>query len=222
MSEPARTLHHWAFDPFSRQARIAAAEKGLRLRLKEERVWDGRQDFLALNPAGETPVLVEGSGPGRRVIAGARALVEYWEEIRPNPPLLPGNAVQRAEARRLAHWFDRKFDAEVNAALLYEIVDKRMTRQGPPDPARLDYGRAALAQHLAYVGYLADDRPWLAGPHYSLADVAAFAHLSCLDAVGEIPWSQHPAAQRWWEKMRSRTSTYGVRDDGLTGLAAAA
>lgn len=208
-----RTLHHWRLDPFSRQARIAAAEKRVRLRLREERVWDGRQDFLALSPEGRTPVLVEGVGPGRTVIAGARALLEYLEETIPEPSLLPGGASARAEARRLADWFDRKFDAEVKAKLVYEHVDKRMMGLGAADAGIIDEGAEALDAHLHYVAQLAGGRGFLAGAQFSLADVAAAAHLSCVAMVADVDWDAYPAAGRWWRLVSARESVGRVLAD---------
>ncbi len=210
-----RTLHHWTLDPFSRQARIAAAEKGIRLRLREERVWDGRQAFLDLSPEGRTPVLVEGVGAGRLVIAGARALLEYWEETVPEPTLLPGSASVRAEARRLADWFDRKFDAEVNAFLLNELVDRRLLGSEEPDAERLARGRAALGNHLHYINQLAEGRGFLAGSELSIADIAAAGHLSCLAVLGELDWSGHAAAAAWWRRLITRESCSEVAGEAL-------
>src|SRR5450759_2774004 len=53
-----RTEHH-PFCPHSRFIRLALGEYGLDLRLVEERVWERREAFLALNPAGTTPVLID-------------------------------------------------------------------------------------------------------------------------------------------------------------------
>ncbi len=206
MAGLSRVLHHWSLDPFSRQARIAAAEKGIKLRLREERAWDGRQDFLALSPEGRTPVLVEGVGPGRTVIAGARALLEYFEEIAPEPTLLPGSASMRAEARRLADWFDRKYDAEVNATLAFELADKRMMGLGQPSRKRVAEGRANLQNHLHYITQLAEGRGFLAGEAFSIADIAAVAHLSGLEALGALNWRGHAAGERWWRLVTSRES----------------
>ncbi len=198
-------LYHWRFDPFSRQIRLALAEKGLRVRLVEERVWDGRQGFLALNPAGATPVLVAGRAGARRLaIVGCRAGLEFLEDTEPAPPLLPADPGARAEARRLADWFDRKFDSEVNAFLLYELVERRITRQGGPDLALVAGGEAALRRHVAYVGQLAQGRGWLAGDAFTIADVAAAGHLSCVDALGRVDWDAAPAARGWWTRVRAR------------------
>lgn len=211
------TLHHWTLDPFSRQVRIMLAEKGVRTRLKEERVWDGRQDFLALNPAGTTPVLVDTLAAQRLTIIGARALLEYLEESHPDPALLPGSAGQRAEIRRLADWFDRKFDAEVNGYILFEKMEKRLTGQGSPDPAMIHQGRLALREHLRYMATLIDARHWLACGQYTIADIAAAAHLSCVDYFNEISWDEHPTVKEWYVRVKSRPSFRPLLKDRLPG-----
>ena len=57
------TLFHHPFCPHSRFIRLALGEHSLDLRLVEERVWERREAFLALNPAGTTPVLTSEAGP---------------------------------------------------------------------------------------------------------------------------------------------------------------
>ena len=66
--------------PFSRKVRIVLAEKNLEFTLKFEKTWERRPEFLALNPAGEVPVLIE---PDGTVIAGTEAIVEYLDEVYP-------------------------------------------------------------------------------------------------------------------------------------------
>ena len=52
-------LYHVALCPFSRKVRIVLHEKGLDVDLQVEKVWERRPQFLALNPAGQVPVLVD-------------------------------------------------------------------------------------------------------------------------------------------------------------------
>ena len=75
-----RTLHFWPLDPFSRQVRLVLEEKSLRHDLQLEVPWERPDDLLSLNPAGTTPVLIDESGGGRRVIVESRAILEYLEE----------------------------------------------------------------------------------------------------------------------------------------------
>ena len=62
------TLFHHSFCPHSRFVRLVLGETGLDVRLVEERAWERREAFLALNPAGTTPVLIS---EGRPAIPGA-------------------------------------------------------------------------------------------------------------------------------------------------------
>jgi maleylacetoacetate isomerase len=55
-------------------------------------------EFLAVNPQGLVPVLVD----GERTLTQSLAILEYLEEIRPQPPLLPAAAADRAQVRALA------------------------------------------------------------------------------------------------------------------------
>ena len=52
-----RVLYHTTLSPFARKVRVVLAEKSLEFTLKLEKVWERRPEFLALNPAGEVPVL---------------------------------------------------------------------------------------------------------------------------------------------------------------------
>ena len=52
-----RTLYHLPLDPGCRAIRILLGEKRLPFALKTENVWERRESFLQLNPAGAVPVL---------------------------------------------------------------------------------------------------------------------------------------------------------------------
>jgi glutathione S-transferase len=85
------TLFHHPFCPHSRFVRLALGEYGLAPRTVEERVWERRQEFLILNPACTTPVVVEEGYPA---VPGAAVIAEYLDETRGDElgelRLLPG------------------------------------------------------------------------------------------------------------------------------------
>ena len=213
-----RTLHHFPLDPFSRQARLALGEKRLGYTEVIERYWERPDALAALNPSGLVPVLVEGSGARTAVVCETRAVLEHLEERHPAPALLPTDAQGRAEARRLLQWFDRKFDYEVNALLLHEKMEKRLLGLGPPDLANLRAGREALRWHMGQLEALLATRDHLAGDRLSLADLAAAAHLSVVDYVGEAPWDGFPAVRTWYVRMKSRPSFRPLLADRQPGL----
>ncbi|GHU06242.1 glutathione S-transferase [Alphaproteobacteria bacterium] len=194
-----QTLYHQSFCPFSRKIRIVLGEKGLPFDMCEE------EGFLQLNLAGETPVLLVDGG---HELSGSVAIAEYLEEIAPQPRLMGGEtAVERAEIRRLVGWFDHKFHDEVGRTLVAEKITKRLRdHRNAPNSALIRSGYQALRRHIHYVDSLAEQGNWLAGPRFSMADVAAAAHLSCVDYIGDIPWESAPAAKEWYARVKSRPS----------------
>ena len=214
-----RRLHAFPLSPYCRKVRLALAEKGLGVDLVETRPWERPRDLVRLNPAGETPVLVE---PDGTAIVDSCAICEYLEEAYPETPLLPRPLPERAEARRLVAWFDGRFRAEVTETLLDEKVMRRLRRDGEPDSDFIRVGMANLRAHLEYVAHLADRRNWLAGDDLTLADFAAAAHLSCLDYVGEVDWSAFPAARQWYARIKSRPAFRTLLSDHVPGIPAAA
>ena len=101
-----RILYHLWMSPTCRKVRVVLKEKGLEFELRAENIWERRDEFLALNPAGDIPVLVE---PDGTAISGDDAICEFLDEVYPNPPLIGRQALGRAEVRRLVHWVDDKF-----------------------------------------------------------------------------------------------------------------
>jgi glutathione S-transferase len=210
-----RRLYHLPLSPQSRKVRVVLAEKRLPVELKAERVWERRPEFLALNPAGEVPVLVDEGG---EVIADSGAICEYLEELHPDPPLLGRDALSRAETRRLVAWFDGKFADEVTANLLGEKVLKRFLGLGEPSSDAIRAGNENIHYHLDYIAYLTERRRWLAGDEFSLADIAAAAHLSTADYLGDVPWGAHEEAKDWYARVKSRPSFRPLLADHIPGL----
>jgi glutathione S-transferase len=198
-------------------------EYGIAVRLVEERFWERREEFLVMNPAGELPVLVaEGQPP----VPGASIIAEYIEETHIGKDgedrLLPPSPGRRVEVRRLANWFNDKFHSEVSGPLATERAFKRhMTQEqggGPPDTEALRAARLNIRYHLTYIGWLVRTRDWLAGDRLSLADLAAAAHLSTADYLGEVPWNEDEATKNWYARVKSRPSFRAILADTLAGL----
>ena len=99
-----RTLYHLWLSPFSRKIRIVLIEKNLDFQMIVEETWERRHEFLALNPTGEVPVLIEQDDT---VLAESSVICEYLEERYPEPGLIGKNLHDRAEVRRLVAWFDQ-------------------------------------------------------------------------------------------------------------------
>ncbi|MGE0751551.1 MAG: glutathione S-transferase family protein [Variibacter sp.] len=219
-------LHHHPFCPHSRFVRLVLGEYGAEVELVDEKVWERREAFLLMNPAGTTPVLVEEAGPA---VPGAAVISEYIDETRGlgvgDGRLLPEDIAARVEVRRLSAWFNDKFFAEVSEPMVMERVYRRhMPAEqggGPPDTAAMRAARSNIRYHLAYIGWLMGARNWLAGDRLSYADLAAAAHLSVVDYLGDVPWEENEAAKIWYARVKSRPSFRPLLADAVPGVAAA-
>jgi glutathione S-transferase len=210
-------LHHYAFCPHSRFVRFALAEMGVSPETAEERPWLRCETFLLVNPSGALPVFRE----DEITVPGASVIAEYLDETR-GPALngrrlFPPDPAQRAEVRRLLEWFNGKFYEEVSSYLVTEKIFKRFGGASP-DAAAIRAARANLRYHLRYIGYLAGRRNWLAGDSLTYADLAAAAHLSCVDYLGDVPWDEDETAKDWYARVKSRPAFRALLADRIPGL----
>ena len=209
-----RRLYHQPVSPFCRKIRLVLGEKKVEVELVEEKPWERRMDYLRQNPSGKVPMLkLDGV-----TLAESNAIFEYLEEVFPEPPLLPKSPAARAEARRLASWFDDKFHHEVTVNLLYERVNKKVMKQGFPDSGNVKSGAKAIKFHLDYMTWLLDHRRWLAGDAMSLADFAAAAHLSALDYNSDVDWNRSEVVKDWYAKIKSRPAFRSILAEQVPGF----
>jgi glutathione S-transferase len=210
-----RTLYHFALSPFSRKVRLFLHEKDLDFELISENFWERRRDFMAMNPAAQVPVLVENDNSS---YSESTAICEYLEEIYPDRPLIGRDPHERAETRRIAGWFNNKFYYEVTKYLLDEKVIRYYKKEGPPRSRALKAGKENIKYHLEYIAHLTKKHRWLTGDEFTLADITAAAHLSVLDYLGDVPWTEFRGAKEWYALVKSRPSFRSLLADNAPGF----
>jgi len=95
-------LHGYFRSSASYRVRIALNLKGLRAEHLPHHLRKGEQRapaFLAINPQGLVPALETDAG---EVLTQSLAIIEWLDEIHPEPPLLPKDALRRAKVRAFA------------------------------------------------------------------------------------------------------------------------
>jgi maleylacetoacetate isomerase len=95
-------LYSYPMSSASYRVRIALALKGIEVTTVTKQLRRGEQrakDFLAINPQGFVPVLSLDDG---QVLPQSLAIIEYLDEIHPQPPLLPATPFERARVRSLS------------------------------------------------------------------------------------------------------------------------
>jgi glutathione S-transferase len=110
----------------------------------------------------------------------------------------------------------------VSDYLVTEKINKRFMSPeqggGSPDMAAIRAARNNIRFHLAYIGYLMAERNWLAGNRLTYADLAAAAHISVADYLGDVPWSAFEEAKIWYQRIKSRPSFRPLLADRIPGM----
>ncbi|GEO13908.1 glutathione S-transferase family protein [Microvirga aerophila] len=219
-------LHSYPFCPQSRFARLVLAELGVEPSVVEEKPWERRLPFLEINPGGNLPLFIDDDG---LAVPGALIIAEYMDDTRGDTlrdrRFLPRDIAERVEVRRLLDWFLVKFHAEVSDYLATEKIYKRFMPTelggGSPDMGAIRAARTNVRYHLKYIGYLIATRNWLAGDRMTYADLAAAAHLSVVDYLGDVPWDENETAKHWYARIKSRPSFRALLAERVPGMAPA-
>ena len=113
---------------------------------------------------------------------------------------------------------NQKFSREVTANLLYERVNKKIMQAGYPDSKNVKAGSRNIKFHLDYMGWLLEQRRWLAGDKLTLADFSAAAHLSCLDYIRDVDWDRNAMVKEWYATIKSRPAFRSLLADNIAGF----
>ena len=205
--------------PFSAKVRIALAEKGLDYEVLEvpwsrETLWGPKPpEFLAVSPRGEVPVLLD----GELSLYDSTVIGEYLEERYPEPPLMPGDPLERARCRQLEDEADEAMKLHVTP-----LVRELFTRRDAPerDAAAVAAGSEGVRRYYAGLEKRLAGREYLCGA-FGLADVAAFMVLAFASAMGVAPGDEHARLRAWFERVRGRPSV-AAEFEAMTRAAASA
>lgn len=192
--------------------------KGLKYELVSENFWLKRKDFIALNPAGQIPVLFDEDNDVS--ICGSDVIVDYLEEKHDDGNSFIGDSyLKKAEVRRLQNWFDEKFFAEVTGPILNErFLNRYLPGAKAPNSNILSIARSNLAVHFAYIDYLLETRKYLAGDVVTVADFAAAAHISVLDYFADINWQHFANGKDWYSLIKSHKYFGEILQDELSSI----
>lgn len=216
-------LYHYPLCPFSRKIRFLLNELGLCYKLEEVKFWNREEKFLRLNPASETPVLVNKSK--NIVLADSFVIAEYLYAVHKQKDdlltisYLGNDEIAKAEVRRLEMWFDKKFFSEVSRYILEErVYNTFLSKNVDINTKRLRAGQKNLDIHLKYIEFLLKCRKWLAGEDFSLADITAATQISSLDYLGEISWSKYKILKDWYITIKSKIAFQSILKDKIEGF----
>lgn len=188
--------------PYARKVRIALAEKSIPFELQTEVPWDSTTTTPQYNPLEKLPVLILDDGSS---IYESRFILEYLEAKHPVPPMLPDDIDGKLAARQVEVLCDGVCDAFV--LLFFErhrVLEHRSQAWMARQQRKIDGGIAALAR-------IADDRDYVVGDRFGLADIAAGTVAGYLSVRWpEYPWrAHHPNLAALSDRLEQRASFRG-------------
>lgn len=195
-------LYSGPLSMFGAKAQIAALEKGLDFELvmvpfHMARLYDPKHpEVERINPKRQVPVLVHGD----LEIFDSTQIFEYFEDIRPTPPLWPATPADRARARLLEHKSDEVYFPPI--IRLMGLQDRQ------DDPAAVE-ARDKAARFYEEMDAVLADREFLAGA-YSYADIAFFMAQVFGVRMGAIMSDATPNLLAWRERVLARPAVRQV------------
>lgn len=229
-----KKIYHSGNSVCSQKVRIALAEKGTLWQSIDIDMTKGEQlrpEYLALNPEGVVPTLVEEDG---FVVRESSVIIDYLDQLKPQNLLMPTDVKMQTITRL---WLIRTIEihAAINSMSFATIIREQvMSKMGPEQIEKwvasnlnmqISEKRRDLMKNGAksvYVdgalhtllGMLRDmnsalnNTKWLTGDSYGLADTALTAYVDRLERLGMSGlWDQEfPEIARWLKACQERPS----------------
>ena len=219
------------------KVRVVLAEKDLQWTARRVDLLKFEQlqpEYLCLNPNGVVPTLVHDG----KVVLESSVICQYLDEAFPEPALMPLDSYTRAQARTWLKFFDEvahpairqaSFEllyrphlalippAELEARLAHHPNQKRAqsfrdAARGLPDLAAIREAVLVFRRIFARMEAALERNEWLAGPHYSLADVGMAPFVERIENLGMADLSeQYPRVRKWSAAVMARPATASAR-----------
>ncbi len=196
-------IYDFPFAPNPQKVRVFLAEKGLAIRLVMVDLLKGENrtpEFLAKNPMGSLPVLELDDGT---CLTESLAIIEYLDELNPDPPMIGTAPLERARVREL----ERLAEASIfNRAAKIFFHTSPVFARAHQVPEAAEQAREGLPNALRIMDARVGNRPFVAGDRPTIADCtlfAAFEHARRADMELETGYEN---LARWYAAFRHRPS----------------
>jgi len=191
--------------PNPRVVKMFIAEKGLDVERVPVDLMGGenrREEYLKVNPAGQTPALQLDDGS---CLTEITAICEYLEELNPSPPLVGTTPDERAQTRMWTRRIDTKICEPMANGFRFgeglRLFQSRMRCLPEASP-----GLKAIAKDGLEWLEANFQGPWIAGERFTLADILLFSFLDFGAQVGQPLDPDLPKLNAWMERVKARES----------------
>ena len=191
-------LYHNPLSPNVRRVRLTAAVLGIEL---EEKLLDFSKgehknpEYLALNPNGAVPTLVDGDF----VLTESRSIMQYLASKKPESGLLPRDEAARADVTRWQFWDAAHFSPQMGT-LGFEKLIKGMMGMGEPDAGKVQEALTNFRRFAAVLNKRLEGKQYVVGDALTVADLTLASSLMYAKQV-EAPLAEFPNLQAWFSRV---------------------
>jgi glutathione S-transferase len=197
-------IYDYAGAPNPKKLRVYLAEKGIDVPFETVDIAVGKNrapEFLRKNPLGGLPVLELDDGS---CLTESLAIIEYFEELHPEPPLIGRTPLERARTREL----ERICEIGVlnSVAGVFQNTSPMFASRIKQSAEAAESARMRLMNTLRVLNERIGNQPFVAGRNPSIADCTLLAALDFGVFAGiELP-KELTNLQRWATQFRKRPS----------------
>jgi len=211
------------FDSFGmnpRMVRFYLAEKGIDVPRREVDILAAENrgaEYLRFNPAGQLPTLELSDGTP---VAETAAIIEYLEELHPEPPLIGSTPKERAITRM---WW-RRVEIGICRPMVLgfyysEAIDLFKTRF-KCYPAQAEAQKEVARTAMRWLDGVMNE-PWLTGDRFTVADICLYCYVDQLWDVGQPIPQDLKRLNSWFRRVGDRPgaepSIWRERPMGMRG-----
>ncbi|GIW42064.1 MAG: glutathione S-transferase [Candidatus Binatia bacterium] len=196
-------IYHHPLSTFARRVRIALLEKGIEAELVEVDMAKRAHrspEYLALNPYGRVPTLVEDGF----VLYESTAILEYLEATHPDPPLVPPDPRGRA----LVAMHMKLCDLQLTRQTGTIIFPKRFLPRERWDENAMAQAKKEIERHLEILETQIRGKTWMVADRYTLVEVCYTPFVQFFPLMEIEP---PPGVAAWVERMLERPSAQATK-----------
>jgi glutathione S-transferase len=183
--------------PNVRRVRVTAAVLGLSLEEKSLDLGKGAHrspEYLAINPNGAVPTLVDGD----LVLTESRAIMQYLASKKPEAGLVPRDEAARADVTRWQFWDASHFSPALGTMAFEKVIKPMMG--GEPDTRKVEEALGNFRRFAAVLDKRLDGKPYVVGTTLTVADLTIASSLMYAKQV-DLPLADYPNVAAWFERI---------------------
>jgi glutathione S-transferase len=190
--------------PNPKKLRVFLAEKGLKVPIEAVDIISGQNrtpEFLKKNPSGGLPVLELDDGS---YLPESLAIMEYFEELHPQPPMIGTTPVERARTRSIERIAELGVLGPV--ATVFQNTHPFMAGRLKQSPDAAENARNRLQGALQVLDNTIGANPFVAGTRPTIADCTLLAALDFAAFAGVEIDPAFKNVTRWYTSFKERPS----------------